>query len=500
MGLTRTPERQLEEAQRPARLTTHDRRVAPSRQVERSLARLTRFRNAAEVGLHEGTSGEVDRLVLVPAALDGHRIAVVEVTQRLGPGAAEALHVGEAPERPLARRLVATLRREPAYLLEAGARADEVVAPLPDRGEVVDRPLGDPQVPQGRLQRESALDEPLRHALPEEHLVLRLETERLAEDVVPPDPFGQPGSRPRAHDRFPNVFARDAEQLREGKLDPSLEHGILGLPERLPEHGPRHPPVDAEHMEARPIEPSLGTRVPGARDGQGGVDDRAGAGAVGRPQAVLGLGHPALVEAVDVPLGSRLRRPGGELDRCLDRTAVACALGGPVQHRRDRFVGALATQGEVPRLLLQVRDQRREASMHLPAPDRRRVRVHARREQRVDEADPVAVEGNDAGLDRAPEIATARRFDHPDGRLGQRRSDEQGLLRPPREARRSPADQFAHVVWDGELFAGLGHRPRRRRVAGRAQGRRRGSLRDAAWIRRMTRRGNGSPRRSSRRT
>ena len=170
----------------------------------------------------------------------------------------------------------------------------------------------------------------------------------------------------------------------------------------------------------------------GARLREKGLEDRSRTFAVAGEEVELGRTKPATTGAhIQVhgrQLGGQLEDPCGGRGRAAGRSAI----GGTVERRGDRCVGAVGCEREVACALLDVADDLGETAVDGAAAEGRRLLVTDRGQQRLREADapgldryhafaprlleplehlrPIAVNGGDE-VDRRPSRGSDRQED-----------------------------------------------------------------------------------------
>jgi hypothetical protein len=203
----------------------------------------------------------------------------------------------------------------------------------------------------------------------------------------------------------------------QGQIPARLGQRLLGQRDRL---------LDVGEDVGKPVEHPGAGWAGGQAAGQR-LEDRPAAGPIARRLVVVGGGqlppHP-----VGPPAG--WGQPAGLLGQLRGDLRRATARGGPgsrLERGRDMLVRLLGRQGQVERPLLKVVEDGGEASVDLSALRRGGVGVGQRAQQRVGEADPVAVAHQDPGGQRLLE-ALAEPVQQPDGGLGQRRGGQHQRL------------------------------------------------------------------------
>ena len=210
---------------------------------------------------------------------------------------------------------------------------------------------------------------------------------------------------PSARSVVPSELRHPRELAEDVHLLPGLEAG-LGKGEAQEAHGRRkalrHPACAGEPAEG------FGPDSTGLRGGDRFLEQDRRLLHVARVPAVLGGGDAASVDALERVWGRQRDRALGEVGRSLGGAARARMRRRRVERRRDLFVGAGRGDREMTGALLEIDVEFGEAAVK-PAPSVQRHRLVAGGgEERMGEADPVAVE-----LDHAPLL---RELDVVDGR------------------------------------------------------------------------------------
>ena len=193
-------------------------------------------------------------------------------------------------------------------------------------------------------------------------------------------------------------------------------------------------------------------RATRARRRQRLLEQFTGSHRVARDEAVAGCRHRPAVSVVRLV---ERRQPAGllaQLRGCRGRAPCAGVLRRLLERARDVGVGDVRRKREVAGALVRVRDDVREAPVELAAPDRVEALVGPRGEQRVGEADAVALELDDLRLERRAEGRLAVGDfggEKPERRLRQRGCRGQDVATLRRQ--RSEPDA-------NELLEAVGHR------------------------------------------
>ena len=150
-----------------------------------------------------------------------------------------------------------------------------------------------------------------------------------------------------------------------------------------------------------------------------------------------------------LPSRSALRRQLGgalrQLRRGHGRPAARRLGGGRLERRGDRLVRPLRGGGEMARALLPARRRRGPAGRGRPPFRGRRALLHHRRDQRVGEAQPVAVADEDVGGERRLEPRRRLGLHRVGRRVSERRDDAQQRAGVRRQRREPAREQPPHV-------------------------------------------------------
>jgi hypothetical protein len=173
----------------------------------------------------------------------------------------------------------------------------------------------------------------------------------------------------------------------------------------------------------------------------------------------LGRDEPAGVSLLG-KLGRRQEeRLLGELGRDHDRAARFRMLGRRLQSSGDLGIRPLRREREMPRPLLRVDHGGGQQAMNGVSRARRRGSEVDRGEQRMREADLLAVKLDHAGSDRSIEVTlypfggTDRALDSRDRRPRQRRREAERLARRTGKLREPPMNELAQTRRHGKRLA-----------------------------------------------
>jgi hypothetical protein len=307
--------------------------------------------------------------------------------------APEKLGEAQVGENEGKRALVSLSERLPPDVLKGNASRVEVVAPDAGERQLEARLPYEGKVTSPLLELDRRLQGRHRFGPTQNRFDHALSPERDGKGTKFSFFLGGPGGGARMVQCICQLLAQEKERGREPLRSVSSRRGIrTRVCEALFEQLDRDSLISGVVVEPGESTQRLGASWAGAFPLGRLDEERAGTSGVAGIEVRRARLEAPTVSGLEVPWRRQAKGLLAQLGGSLRRAASARDSGRLVERGRDAGIRLLGTESEVTRPFLGIRNDRGQSAMSCAPPLGSGRRIQSRREQRVREADPLAVQ------------------------------------------------------------------------------------------------------------